>query len=87
MFYVLNKKTHELKKLPAKDRAEAQKLVQTYNDSVNLASMNLELARIHMAALDPEFHTRTWQDVFDYMVQRRAAKIGVVGALPSKTRA
>jgi integrase len=73
-FYVLNKKTRELKKLRTTDRAEAQKLVQTYNDSVNMASLNLELARVHMAALDPEFHTRTWQDVFDYMVQRRGGE-------------
>ena len=74
VFHVLNKQTGELKRLPTIDRGAAQKLVQTYNDAVNLASLNLELARIHMAALDPEFHTRTWQDVFDYMVQRRSGE-------------
>src|SRR5689334_18766704 len=70
-YHVLNKGTGELKPLPTTDRGEAQKLVQTYNDTVNQSALNIELAHIHMAAADPELHTRTWQDVMNYMVKRR----------------
>ncbi len=35
---------------------------------------NLSLARIYMASAGPNFLTRTWQDVMDYMVKGRGGE-------------
>ena len=68
IFYMKNKLTGQHKTLRTRDRAEAQKLVQAHNDTVNQPHFNLALARIYIAGTDPKFSSRTWQDVMDHMV-------------------
>jgi integrase len=74
IFYMKNKLTGQHKSLKTRDRAEAQKLVQAHNDVVNQAYLNLELAKVYLSGSDPQLLQRTWQDVMDQIVQRRAGE-------------
>ena len=71
IFYLYETSTRRQKTLRTRDQAEATKLVQAYNDAVNQAGFNRELARIYTAGVDPLFATRTWQDVMDHIVKRQ----------------
>lgn len=66
-----DRSTRVQKSLRTRDREEAEKLVQAYNDTVNQPIFNLALARVYLAGSDPALLTRTWQDVMDHIVARR----------------
>jgi integrase len=73
-FYMKIKATGQQKTLATRNRAEAQKLVQAYNDAANQPMFNRCLARVYLAGSDPKILTRTWQDVMDHMVARRSGE-------------
>lgn len=71
IFYVVDKATGKHKSLHTRDRGEAQKLIQAYNDGVNQSHFNRSLARVYLAGTDPKLTTRTWQEVMDHIVTSR----------------
>ena len=70
IFYLIDKTTLKQKTLKTRDLAEAQKLVQAYNDAHNQAYLNLQLAKVYISGSDPKLLTRTWQEVMDHIVSR-----------------
>jgi hypothetical protein len=68
IFYLVDTATGKHKSLKTRNRAEAQKLTQAYNDTVNQALFNLSLAKVYLAGADPHLSTRTWQHVMDHIV-------------------
>ncbi|TAK99858.1 MAG: hypothetical protein EPO07_10505 [Verrucomicrobia bacterium] len=71
IYYLVDKKTGKHKTLKTRDKAEAQKLTQAYNDAANQAVFNIALARVYLAGADPQLSTRTWQQVMEYIVARK----------------
>jgi integrase len=69
IFYLIDNKTGKHKTLKTRDKAEAQKLTQAYNDAVNQSVFNIALARVYLAGSDPKLSSRTWQTVMDHLVQ------------------
>jgi len=52
------------------DEAAARKLVEATNEAHRNPILNLQLARAYLAASDPAFVERTWQNVMDQMQSR-----------------
>ena len=69
IYYLIDNKTGKHKTLKTRDKAEAQKLTQAYNDAVNQSVFNIALARVYLAGSDPKLSSRTWQAVMDHLVQ------------------
>jgi integrase len=74
IYYLTNKETKGQKSLRTRNKAEAMKLTQAYNDAANQPMFNLALARVYLAGTDPKLMTRTWQHVMSYIVERRSAE-------------
>lgn len=73
IYYLVDKATGKHKSLKTRNQAEAQKLTQAYNDTVNQALFNLSLAKVYLAGADPHLSTRTWQHVMDHIVTLKRA--------------
>src|SRR5476651_368598 len=72
IYYLFDKNTRKHKTLKTRDKAQAQRLTQAYNDTVNQSLFNLALARVYLSGADPNIGTRTWQDVMNLIVKQRA---------------
>ncbi len=74
IYYLVDKKTMRHKSLKTRDKAEAQRLTQAYNDAVNQSLFNAALARVYLAGVDPNLNTRTWQHVMNHIVEQRGGE-------------
>jgi integrase len=71
VYYLKNKTTGEQTSLKTHDRAEAERLLQAYNESESQPHLNVALARVYMNGADPKLITRTWQEVMEHIVERK----------------
>ena len=71
VFYLKHKISGEQTSLKTRDRAEAQRLLQAYNESETQPHFNLALARVYMNGADPKLGTRTWQEVMENIVGKK----------------
>ena len=71
VFYCEDRKTGQQTSLRTKDRTEALTLLNAKNESARQPVLNLQLARVYLAASDSQMATRTWQDVFDEIIRTK----------------
>jgi integrase len=71
IYYARNKVTGKHKSLKTRDKYEAQCLLHAYNEAANQAYLNLSMAEVYLIAADPEYITRTWQDVVDHILKHQ----------------
>ena len=72
VYYLKNKATGEQKSLKTSDKAEAQRILQAHNESESQPHFNLSLARVYLNGADPKLATRTWQEVMENIVAKKA---------------
>jgi hypothetical protein len=51
---------------------EAKRLLQAQNDAQSQPHFNLALARVYINGADPKLGTRTWQEVMEHIVAKKA---------------
>src|SRR6266481_1406177 len=71
VYYLKNKTTGEQTSLKTRDRAEAERLLQAYNETKSQPHFNLALARVYMNGADPKLGTRTWQEVMEHILTKK----------------
>ena len=67
-YYSFDTQTGKRESLGTANEAEAQRLIDTKNEAVRHAEMNLQIAQVYLQHGDPTLATRTWQDVMDAMM-------------------
>lgn len=71
IFYAFDSLTGKRESLQTSDPREAARLVQAKNESHDRPAFNLQLARMYLAASDPEATARTWRMVLDAIVDTK----------------
>ncbi len=72
VFYLKNKITGQQTSLKTSDKVEAQRILQAHNESESQPHFNLSLARVYLNGADPKLATRTWQEVMENIVAKKA---------------
>jgi hypothetical protein len=54
-----------------KDKAEAKRLFHAKCEASRIGSLNLQIARNYMVAVDPELPTRTWRQVVRFIIEQK----------------
>ena len=72
VFYLKNKITGQQTSLKTSDKVEAQRILQTHNESESQPHFNLSLARLYLTGADPKLATRTWQEVMENILAKKA---------------
>ena len=72
VFYLKNKITGQQTSLKTSDKHEAQRILQAHNETESQPHFNLSLARVYLNGADPKLATRTWQDVMDNIITKKA---------------
>ncbi len=68
-FYAYDKESGKQESLRTTVKSEAERLVSARNEAEHQRTMNLQIARVYLAASDPEVVKRTWQDVMNEMAK------------------
>jgi sarcosine oxidase delta subunit len=68
MFYVEDTQTKKQEGLGTKIRAEPAALLKARNESARQPQLNLQIAKAYLTGTDSEISTRTWQDVFNAII-------------------
>ncbi len=68
VYYCEDTKTGRQTSLRTKDKAEAQTLLHSRNESARQPALNLLIARAYLTAADPLAASRTWQHVLDEII-------------------
>jgi len=71
VFYMEDTVKHRQMSLKTKNKLIAQRLVQAKNEAEQQPALNLELARTYLSASDPELVNKTWQGVFEAIIQSK----------------
>jgi len=71
VFYYEDRQTRKQISLRTRDRAEALTLLHAKNESARQPVLNLQLARVYLAASDTQVATRTWQTVLDEIIRTK----------------
>jgi integrase len=66
-YYCFDTQTKKRESLATGVEADAQRLVDTRNEAVHHAEMNLQIAQVYLQHSDPALSARTWQNVMDGM--------------------
>jgi integrase len=72
VFYLKSKISGVQTSLKTSDKHEAQRILQAHNESENQPHFNLSLARVYLNGADPKLATRTWQEVMENIVAKKA---------------
>jgi len=70
-FYAEDTLTGKQSSLGTREKAEANRLLHARNEAAYQPAFNKQMAKTYLAAGDPRANTRTWQDVFDYLLQSK----------------
>lgn len=65
VYYAEDVETRRQESLKTQDKATAVQLLNAKNAATQQPSLNLAVARVHLAAHDPQMVTRTWQRAMD----------------------
>jgi integrase len=71
IYYCEDTTTRKQTSLQTRDRHEALALLHAKNESVRQPALNLQMARVYLAACDPALSARTWQDVMQHIASTR----------------
>jgi hypothetical protein len=71
VYYTHDAETGKQQSLRTTNRKEAERLLIARNEAQDNRLLNLKIAEAHLAAHDPQMNKRTWQDVMDYMLDRK----------------
>lgn len=72
VYYTHDAETGKQQSLRTTNRKEAERLLIARNEAQDNRLLNLKIAEAHLPAHNPHLKKRTWQDVMDYMLGRRA---------------
>ena len=70
-FYSVDSETGQRSSLKTKDRDAAEQLVLAKNQSLRQPILNRQIAKAYLTGTDAAMTTRTWQQAFDAIVQRK----------------
>ena len=65
VFSIEDRTTRRQESLRTTDRDEAHRLFHAKNEAHQQPSLNLQIARAYLMAIDPAITTRTWQHALD----------------------
>jgi hypothetical protein len=71
VYYVQDNITGQQVSLRTKDKSEANRLFHAKCEASRMGSLNLQIARTYMVAVDPELPTRTWHHTVESWLRRR----------------
>ena len=71
-YYAFDNVTGNSVTLKTRDRNEADQKVHAMNETERRPAITLGLARVYMNAADPKLGTRTWQEVMEHIVAKKA---------------
>ena len=71
VFYCEDRETRKQTSLRTRDKAEALSLLHAKNESARQPVLNLRIARVYLAASDPQVAKRTWQTVVDEIIRTK----------------
>jgi hypothetical protein len=71
VYYVQDNATGEQVSLRTKDKTEAKRLFHAKSEASRLGSLNLQIARTYMVAVDPELPTHTWRKVVRFIIEQK----------------
>ena len=71
VFYCADRKTRKQTSLHTRDKTEALTLLHAKNESARQPAINFKIARVYLAASDPQVATRTWQNVMDEIIRTK----------------
>jgi RHS repeat-associated protein len=72
VYYCEDRETRKQSSLRTRDRAEAETLLHAKNEATRQPTINLQMARVYLAAADPNVTTRTWQIVMDEIIRTKS---------------
>jgi hypothetical protein len=74
MWYAFDNATGNSVSLKTRVQAEAVQKVNAMNETERVPGISLGLARVYLNATDPKLATRTWQDVMENIVAKKAGE-------------
>src|SRR5260221_2669188 len=70
-YYCVDSETGKRVSLETKDRDAAKQIIFARNQALKQPSINLQLAKAHLAGSDSGVATRTWQTALDAIVETK----------------
>lgn len=70
-FYCVDSKTGQRSSLKTKDRDVAEQLVLAKNQANRQPMLNRQIAKAYLSGTDAAMSTRTWQDAFNAIIERK----------------
>lgn len=74
VFYCQDNENGKQESLWTSERAAALRILEAKNEACQLSSLNLQIARVHLEASDPDIGKRTWQIVLDEILKTKAGE-------------
>jgi len=71
VFYIEDRDKKTQRSLRTKDSQEADRLLAAHNEASHQKMINLQMARVYIAASVPGMETRTWSEVFDEIIRTK----------------
>jgi len=86
-FYCVDNRTGKRTSLKTRDRDEASRLIQAKNEAERQPMINVQIAKAYLAASDAAISTRTWQHVFEHIINCKEGPTKVRWTGASKEKA
>ena len=87
VYYAFDTQTRRFQSLRTRDRAAAARLLVALNEAGRQPALNLGLARVYLRHSDPHIAQRTWQHVFEAIIQLKAGPTQIRWRIAAKDRA
>ena len=71
--YCHNNDTGQQESLRTSDKCDAKRLVHAKNEAACMGTLNLQIARAYMVAVDPHMPERTWREVIRFIIEQKEA--------------
>lgn len=85
-FYAFDKQTKKRESLATKDQAEAERIINAKNEALVQPFINLHFAKAYLAGVDAKMLTRTWEEVFDAIIELKQGSAQVRWKVAKKTK-
>src|SRR5690348_9217647 len=73
IYYCHNNDTGQRESLRTSDKCDAKRLVHAKNEAACMGTLNLQIARAYMVAVDPHMPKRTWREVIRFIIEQKEA--------------
>jgi integrase len=71
IYYCHNNDTGQQESLRTCDKGAARRLLHAKNEAVQMGTLNLQIARAYMVAVDPHMPKRTWREVIRFIIEEK----------------